>query len=167
LNKVIKNYKILNEQIIEANKNGIMINKLYKNTLIEINGLLKNEIKIFYDSQYIKEDKDNSNKDIIIKKQENKINKLKAKLSRYPFELLKGEKLISVILTSSDQKIHCSIICKNTEKFIKLEEKLYNNYPEYSDSDNYFMVNGNIISKFKTLDENNIKDSDNIILIKE
>jgi len=55
------------------------------------------------------------------------------------------------------------MICKNTEKFIRLEEKLYNDYPKYSESENYFMVNGNRVSRFKTLDENKIKNSDNII----
>ena len=93
-----------------------------------------------------------------------KIDDLKEKLSRYPFELNKDEKMISVIFTSDDQKIHFSVICKNTEKFIRLEEKLYNDYPEYSETNNYFVVNGNRIEKFKTLDENNIRNSDIIIL---
>ena len=93
-----------------------------------------------------------------------RIDDLKEKLSRYPFELKKDEKMISVIFTSDDQKIHFSVICKNTEKFIRLEEKLYNDYPEYSETNNYFVVNGNRIQKFKTLDENNIRNSDIIIL---
>ena len=93
-----------------------------------------------------------------------KIEDLKEKLSRYPFELKKDEKMISVIFTSDDQKIHFSVICKNTEKFNRLEEKLYNDYPEYSETNNYFVVNGNRIQKFKTLDENNIRNSDIIIL---
>ena len=93
-----------------------------------------------------------------------KIDDLKEKLSRYPFELKKDEKMISVIFTSDDQKIHFSVICKNTEKFNRLEEKLYNDYPEYSETNNYFVVNGNRIQKFKTLDENNIRNSDIIIL---
>ena len=93
-----------------------------------------------------------------------KIDELKEKLARYPFELLKGEKLISVIFKSVDQKIHFSVICKNTEKFNKLEEKLYNDNPQYFDSDNYFIVNGNRIDKLKSLEENNIKNSDIIIL---
>ena len=93
-----------------------------------------------------------------------KIDDLKEKLSRYPFELKKDEKMISVIFTSDDQNIHFSVICKNTEKFIRLEEKLYNDYPEYSETNNYFVVNGNRIQKFKTLDENNIRNSDIIIL---
>ena len=95
-----------------------------------------------------------------------RIDDLKEKLSRYPFELKKDEKMISVIFTSDDQKIHFSVICKNTEKFNRLEEKLYNDYPEYSETNNYFVVNGNRIQKFKTLDENNIHNSDIIILNK-
>ena len=93
-----------------------------------------------------------------------KIEDYREKLSRYPFELLKNEKMISVIFTSEDQKIHCSILCKNSEKFIRVEEKLYNEYPEYSMGDNYFVVNGKIIVKFQTLEENKIKNSDIIIL---
>ena len=92
------------------------------------------------------------------------IDDLKEKLSRYPFELKKDEKMISVIFTPDDKKIHSSIICKNTEKFITLEEKLYEDYPEYSKNNNDFVVNGNIIQKFKTLEENNISNSNIIIL---
>ena len=96
-----------------------------------------------------------------------KIDNLKEKLSRYPFELLQGEQIISVIFISDDQNIHYSVICKNTDKFIRLEEKLYNDYPEYSDMDCFFMSNGKVISKFKSLDENNIQNSDIIILYKK
>ena len=40
------------------------------------------------------------------------IKELKLKLSRYPFELLEDEKLMSIILTSADEKINYSMICK-------------------------------------------------------
>ena len=105
----------------------------------------------------------NNDSDKLVKLYE-KLEELKLKLSRYPYDLSEGEELISVIFTSTDQKIHQSIICKNTQKFCRLEEILYQAHPEYSDSDNYFCVNGNVVSKFKTLKENNIKDSDIIIL---
>ena len=165
LNKEVNKNKILNDQIAQL-KNELNIERDNKNKIIEINEQLKKQIKEFSDSQKVKNEQNNSNNDKEIIQLYKKIEELKEKLSRYPLELSKGEKLISVIFTSSDQKIHCSIICKNTEKFIKLEEKLYNDYPEYSESDNYFMVNGNRISKFKTLDENKIKNSDIIILNK-
>ena len=57
-----------------------------------------------------------------------------------------------------------SIICKNTQKFIELEKKLYKDYPEYSKSDNYFMINGNRVDKTKSLDGNKIRNNDVIIL---
>ena len=164
MNELIRKFKIFNDKLIESKKLGININDYDKNQLIEIIELFKNEFKKFIDSQKINENKINSNKDIIIKKQEDEIDKLKEKLSKYPFELSNGEKLISVIFTSSDQNMYYSIICKNTQKFIELEQKLYKDYPEYSKSENYFMINGNKVNKKKSLDENKIRNNDIIIL---
>ena len=172
LKKEINKNKLLNDQITKLKKD---LNIKYKEELNILKKVLtkkikkfchnlKKEIVQFIDSQNIKDDNDNSiegNDDLQLNK---KIDELKKKLSRYPFELSKGEKLISVIFTSFDNKILHSIICKNTEKFIQLEKKLYIDYPEYSKSDNYFLVNGNKVDKYKTLDENKIKNSDNIIL---
>ena len=173
MKKEINKNKILNDQIITLQndlniKNKNELNK-FKEVLTkkinEFNKDINQEINKFIDSQNIR-DENNSIEDNDVIQLYKKIDELNEKLSRYPFELLKGEKLISVIFTSSDEKIHHSIICKNTEKFIKLEEQLYNYYPEYSESDNYFMVNGNRVNKFKTLDENQIKNSDIINLTK-
>ena len=120
--------------------------------------------KNFYDSQNIKKDKDNSNKDNIINELNNEISKLKEKLSRYPFDLSIGEKLISVNFISLDQNMYYSLICKNKEKFIELEKKIYNEFPEYSKTNNYFMINGNRVNNEQTLDENKIRNNDIIIL---
>ena len=147
-----------------AKKLGISINENNKNQLSEINDLLDKEIKNFYDSQNIKKDKDNSNKDNIINELNNEISKLKEKLSRYPFDLSIGEKLISVNFISLDQNMYYSLICKNTEKFIELEKKIYNEFPEYSKTNNYFMINGNRVNNEQTLDENKIRNNDIIIL---
>jgi len=164
LHEVLQNYKIFNSQIIKAKMYGICLNGYDKNKLFEINELLNNEFKKFYDSQNINQDNDNSNKDIIIKELNSEIDKLKEKLSRYPLELSKGEKLISIIFTSSDQNMYYSLICKNTQKFIEIEKKLYNDYPEYYESNNYFLINGNRVDEVKSLDENKIRNNDIIIL---
>ena len=100
----------------------------------------------------------------IILDKDKEIKELREKLSRFPFELKKDEKLMSIIFTSQDQKIHNSIICKNTDKFNKVEDKLYEIFPDYSETENYFIVNGNKINKYKTLDDNKIKNNDIIIL---
>ena len=51
-----------------------------------------------------------------------------------------------------------------TDTFNKIEEKIYNEYPEYKDFNINFTVNGNKIKRYKTIDENKIKDG-NIIII--
>ena len=91
---------------------------------------------------------------------------MQLKLSRYPYDLSEGEELISVIITSPDQKILKSIICKNTENFFRLEGILFKETPYYIDSNIYFSVKGNIVNRLKTLKENNIHNSDIIILNK-
>ena len=73
---------------------------------------------------------------------------------------------MSVIFTSTDQKIHLSVICKNTDKFNKIEGKIYENkeYFEYSILSTFFTVKGHIVNKYQTIEENQIHDNDIIIL---
>ena len=152
LNNQIKNLDTSYKEILIQNKNLMEVNKRLSDELSLIKKKnVKNNIEL------------NSEEIITLYK---KVEELKEKLSRYPIELLKGEKLISVIFTSEDQKIQHSIICKNTEKLSRLVEKLYNDYPEYSEySDQYFFIsNGKKVNMFKSLDENNIHNSDIIIL---
>ena len=73
---------------------------------------------------------------------------------------------MSIIFTSVDQKAHYSIICKNTDTIHRLEEELYKEYPEFSETDNYFLCNGQVINKFKTFEVNHIKNGDTIVLNK-
>ena len=101
-----------------------------------------------------------------MEKLESKENEIKKIISRYPFESLEGETILSVIFISTDQKIHHSIIFKNTDKFSEVESRLYKIYPEYLESENYFLAKGKRINRFKTLEENGIKNSDIITLEK-
>ena len=96
-----------------------------------------------------------------LKKMENEIKEMK---SRYPFELNNNEVLMTVNIMCLSPKITLSIICKNTHKFIYLENVLYEKYPELTESENYFIFGGIKINKFKTLEENGIKDNDIISL---
>ena len=74
------------------------------------------------------------------------------------FEILPEEKTISIIFRSYDENILYSILCKNTDKFKKLKNIIYDKYPEYNDYENYFLFNGEKINENKTLNENKIKD---------
>ena len=96
---------------------------------------------------------------------EKKIKELESKISRYPIELEEGEQLMSIIVKSDDNKINVPIICKNSFKFMKIEEKIYEMFDEYSEKENSFTLKGIKINRNKTLEENGIKDKD-IICIK-
>ena len=133
-----------------------------------------NEVKPEYFMGKFKEHEKDNKIDFLIKK----VNKLEKDLNAYSnkvIELLEKLKsnnqnegipnnLISIIFQSLDKKVHCSIICKETDLFINVEASLYKKYPEYRDSEQYFIVNGKKINKFKTLNENGIKDNDIILL---
>ena len=172
----------LNENIIKEKRKDIIvknealeiISNIKKKFIIEskntlfIKGNINSE-KLNQNNKYYNFiEKDNSNLTEIIqlmkdiKQKDNEIMELK---SRYPIELLKGEKLISLNFSSSDEEFHFSLICKNTDIFSKIEGMIYNEFPEYKEYNNSFTCNGNIINKYKTLDENKIKNNDIINLI--
>jgi hypothetical protein len=109
----------------------------------------------------------NDNKDEIIalfKKLEIKENEIKQIKQKHPYELKSGEELMPIIFVSCDQRIHHAFICKNTDKFNSIENLLYEVYPEYEESENYFTVNGDKIIKSKTMQQNNIKPNSIIVL---
>jgi len=94
------------------------------------------------------------------------IEKLKAKLSRFPFELSEGEKIMSIIITPPDKKFIRSIICKNNDIFYDLEKIIYQKNESFLDIRNYFTLNGRKIDETKSLEKNQIKDNDIIIINK-
>ena len=104
----------------------------------------------------------------LMEKLEKKEKELKEFKSKLPFELNKDDKIMNVIIQSSDQKILFPIICKNTDLFIRLESELYkaDEFKDYKEGNNYFLINGNKINKYNTLEQNGIKNSDRIIIIK-
>ena len=77
-----------------------------------------------------------------------------------------GEKIISINFVSmGNQDIgHYSLVCKNTELFVRLEERLYDDFPQFKNYETYFEKNTKRIKRFKTLDENQIKNKDVITI---
>ena len=143
----------------ERNKNQILNQKI--NELNNIINNLKGNINIY------------ENK---IKMLENELQKYKSNNNSFynttnsSINILKpGEKVMAINFVSMGiQEVgHYCQACKNTDTFIKLEEKLNNDFPKLKDYETYFEVNGRRIKRFKTLDENKIKNNDivNIFLI--
>ena len=175
INEHEKNIKELNDKILqlnkelrdEKNKNNILSNKIkeLEDTILKekiITDELKEKNNLM--KKIIEEDSDKNKIIKLMEELKEKGNELNELKKRYPVELLPGEKLLSVIFISSDQTIHYSIICKNTDKFFKLEDLLYEEYPEYSDSKNIFLFKGNKINEYKSLEYNKIKNGDIITL---
>ena len=80
-----------------------------------------------------------------------------------------GENILAVRFICKDIKDidnYC-LPCKNVNLFVRLEEKLNNDFPQLKEHEAYFEINGRRIKRFKTLDENSIKNNDiiNVILI--
>ena len=98
---------------------------------------------------------------------DNEIEDLRKKLARFPFILEEGEKLMHINITNTDYNIqNYSIICKSSDVFNQIENKLYEEYPILKTIQTYFIFNGKIIEKYKTLEENKINDNAVIILFK-
>ena len=125
---------------------------------------LNNKI-IFYE----KNNNENSNKVKqlinILRIKERELNDLKSQLTNNDSlsHIKPGEKIIAINFTLN-KEIQKPIACKNTDIIARLEEKIYNEYPKFKDYNNNLAVNGKIIKRFKSLDENGIKDGDTIIV---
>ena len=74
------------------------------------------------------------------------------------------DNIMAIAFTSVDQKFIYALPCRNTDKFVRLEEKLYEQYPQYTEENTYFTFGGKTIKRFKTLQENGIKCSDVVLL---
>ena len=77
-----------------------------------------------------------------------------------------NDDIISVHFISSDQNINCPIKCLKNDTFAEVEEKLYQKYQEYRETNNKFLSKGISVMRFKKIIENNINDGDKIELIK-
>ena len=100
----------------------------------------------------------------LLSKREEQINELKEKIKRYPFALEKNERLMAIIFYSVEQKVHYPMICKNTDTINKLEGKLYEEYPNLTERENYFFGKGGVINKYQSFEKLKIKNGDIIIL---
>ena len=152
-----KNEKLKVENTQNKDKNESLENKLY----IVKNKNQNEKIKIDDSNNDYKDEINKLKKELKLKDEE-----LKDLKSRIPVNLENGGKLITVIFFSNDQKIHYAFICKDTDKFSVVENLLYDIFPEYQDAQNFFTANGNIINRCKTLEQNNIKFSDIILINK-
>ena len=104
----------------------------------------------------------------LINQKNNELNNLRIKLNNNNnnqiLNINPGEQIIAVNFVSIGHDIQKPIACKNTDIISRLEEKVYNEYPEYKEKNTYLTVNGKMIKRFKSVEQNEIKDGNSIIV---
>ena len=160
LEKKLKDEKKKNQQLIIENDN---LKEKIKKLKVEINSTqeLNNKIKLL-EKDLIKK----NNEILQLSSKKNNIN------NNYKITSIKpGEEVLSINFVSMGNNDigHFSLVCKNTDLFIREEERLYEKFPQFKKYETFFEVNGKRIKRFLTLDENKIADNDiiNIFIIEE
>ena len=101
-------------------------------------------------------------KEIYFQKEYDEINKRKENINIINKE--KEENLISIIIRDVNLEINFPIVCSKMDEFVKIEELIYEKYPKFKETENYFLCNGAKINRFKALVENRIHNNDIITL---
>ena len=145
INKLQDDNNKLNNELVKANK---IISNFHnnQNNNIEINNKINNLNEM-------------------LKMKDNIINDLKNQLKNKEIKTVNYDDILSIHFISLDQNINCAIKCLKTDTFAEVEEKLYQKYGEYRETNNNFTANGRIILRFKSISDNHIKDGDTIQLI--
>ena len=130
-----KNLKLINE------------NKILKKQINALNDKIKKLEEMQINQDKLKFNKFNNS----IKQNDFLVHKMK------PSEQLLN---VTFITSGTNGLINYQLICKNTELFVRLEERFYNDFPQFKEYDLCFKNNKKKIKRFKTLEENNIKDKD-------
>ena len=61
-------------------------------------------------------------------------------------------------ISGNQQIMNFGVPCTKDNTFAEIEEKLYQNFPKFRDSNNLCMSGGQVILRFKTIGENNLKN---------
>ena len=144
-----ENDKLKRQLNEEKNKNMKLINenKILKKQINALNDKIKKLEEMQINQDKLKFNKFNNS----IKQNDFLVHKMK------PSEQLLN---VTFITSVTNGLISYQLICKNTELFVRLEERFYNDFPQFKEYDLFFKNNNKKIKRFKTLEENNIKNKD-------
>ena len=183
----IPNYNTQNSNIQNNNNDNSLKNEIEKlkkdiNRLNNENSSLKNENeRLKNENKNLKKELDNYKKNLnaykleidklnsVLTNKKNEIKKLNDEMKNLKLNNNINEKvyineIISIQFKSIDQKVDISYACKKDDVFVRIEEKLYNEYPDFKDLNTYFTVNGRVVKRFRSMIENDIRNNDKILL---
>ena len=182
LNQQLNDEKIKNQKLeseIQQLRNELSSNKQIQlqqekkiNSLTIKNQQLEKEIQnLRNENQNIKNKQNNQINEInklnqIIMQKDNKIKELELKLQKNEKIKIYKDDIICINFVSSDKVINTGIACTTDDTFAEVEEKLYQMYNEYRNTNNILLHDGDVILRFKKIKENKIKNGDKIIVQK-
>ena len=181
LNQLLNDERMKNQKLeekIESLKKELNINKQnHENQKNEINSLKARIQQLQKENQKLKENKFNQNNiqnnlninEInkllqTINQKDNQIKELQLKLQSVEKKNLSMNDIIVVNFVSLVQSIRTGIQCLAEDTFAEVEEKLYQMYEEYRNTNNILLFQGNTILRFKKIRENKIKNGDTILV---
>ena len=181
INKDLINKKINseNEKIfnINLNNNSQKENKLMANPIIIKENLPNNQIikkssNMIINQKALLNDKiSNENNNISNNinlsqnaSQSSNVNSINSITSYCKTINLNKKEIMVLKFISSDQYLNYSIVCKSTDKFNLVINRIFDIYPEYIEKKCFFMCNGNVINEYKDIQENKIKNGDTILV---
>ena len=106
----------------------------------------------------------------LLDKQKTELNGLKTKIKNNNNKedslsvINPGEKIIAIKFECPEQNVAYPMACKNTDLISRLEERLYDEYPEFKEHNTYLTSNGSFVKRFKTIEDNGIKNGNSIIV---
>ena len=140
--------KIINEQKLKIQELQTQLN-IYNNNINDLNNNIKNYQNII------------NQKDI-------ELNNIKNQLLSNNNKIINNfnlDEMMCVNFISGDQQIHYAVPCLKSNTFAEVEEKLYQKFPVYRETNNNFIANGNLVLRFKTIGENKIGNGLPVTLI--
>ena len=169
-NSNIENNKLIDDLNKYRKENEELKNKIdeLKNENKKLNNELINAKKIISNFKNNNQQNINiNNLNEIIKNKDIEINNLKLQIQNKNNNFVNFNDIIIVHFISTDQKINYPINCLKTDTFAEVEEKLYQKYVEYRETNNNFIAKGRVILRFKKICENNIENGDKVQLLVE
>ena len=149
------------KEIINLKNELNKANKIIENQKLKIQELENIINKLKNNNEYICTIK---NLECEIKNKENELNQLKKELKNTNKNIVNVERdqLISVFF--HHPKYSYSIACINSDTFAEVEEKFYKEFPELRNTNNVFLVNGREVLRFRTIEDNKIKNGYPVLL---
>ena len=169
LNISLNNNKNISNKIDNSNE----INKL-KNELTKANKTIEQQKLTINDLQNKLNNYNNTimNYQNIINQKDMELNNLRTQLNNINVNNINNKnnffnfnEMMCVNFISQDQNVHFAVPCIKANTFAEVEEKLYQQYPEYRETNNNFIANGKTVLRFKTIAENKIGNGLPVTLI--